>query len=54
MNPSLALVVLLFLICLRLGAQPAPTNVLQTAAEIRQLTPAQAAMQVTRFNCAGY
>ena len=36
------------MICLRLGAQPtpqpAPTNVLQTAAEIRQLTPAQAAM----------
>ena len=48
MDPSLALVVLVFLICLRLGAQPtpqpAPTNVLQTAAETRQLTPAQAAM----------
>ena len=48
MDPSLALVALFFMICLRLGAQPTPqptpTNVLQTAAETRQLTPAQAAM----------
>ena len=31
-------------VCLRLPAQPAPTNLLETAAQIRQLTPAQAAM----------
>jgi PAS domain S-box-containing protein len=42
-----ALGLLLLSICLcggQLPAQPAPTNILQTAAQIRQLTPAQAAM----------
>jgi PAS domain S-box-containing protein len=41
---GLALGLLFFSICLRLPAQPAPTNILQTAAQIRQLTPGQAAM----------
>ena len=41
---SVTLLAFLVLIGLRLAAQSAPTNLLQTAAQIRQLTPAEAAM----------